>query len=207
MSARKVVVMIKTEIAPGIVVYQGVMDNPKQLILDIEESAEINVVQWNQAAVKTSEDQGVYTDTRDTMTIGIPYVANPEIDLSNVYTSFNTIVGHTFFTAFDPIEKDYLSSYGIGNLPWHDTYGILKYGVGQKFTNHIDDHIDFHRRVSFVYYMNDDYVGGEINFPRFGISYKPKANEMIVFPSTYVYNHSVSEVTEGTRYAVVSWLR
>jgi predicted 2-oxoglutarate/Fe(II)-dependent dioxygenase YbiX len=55
--------------------------------------------------------------------------------------------------------------------------------------------------------MNDNYSGGEINFPRFGISYKPAANEILMFPSTYVYNHSVSEVTEGTRYAVVSWMK
>lgn len=199
--------MIKTEIAPGIVVYQSVLENPAELIKDIEDAAASDAVQWSQAAVKTAEDQGVYTDTRDTMTMGVPYVKNPEINLSNVSTAFNTIVGSIFFNGFDPVEKDYMSMFGVGNLDWHDTYGILKYGIGQKFTNHIDDHVDFHRRVSFVYYMNDDYVGGEINFPRFGISYKPKANEMIVFPSTYVYNHSVSEVTEGTRYAVVSWIR
>jgi len=39
-------------------------------------------------------------------------------------------------------------------------------------------------------YLNDDYEGGEICFPRFNIEYKPKANEFLVFPSTYVYNHS-----------------
>ena len=55
--------------------------------------------------------------------------------------------------------------------------------------------------------MNDNYTGGEINFPRFGITFKPKANQMIVFPSNYVYNHSVSPVIEGSRYAVVGWLR
>jgi hypothetical protein len=199
--------MLKTEIAPGIVVYQGVLEDPAQLILDIEDAVEANAVQWNAAAVKTSEHEGVYTDTRDTLTIGVPYMANPQVDLSNISTSFNTILAEIFFNGFDTIEKDYLSTYGVGNLDWHDTYGILKYGVGQKFTNHIDDHPDFHRRVSFVYYLNEDYVGGEINFPRFNISYKPKANEMIIFPSTYVYNHSVSEVTEGTRYAVVSWIK
>jgi predicted 2-oxoglutarate/Fe(II)-dependent dioxygenase YbiX len=99
-----------------------------------------------------------------------------------------------------------MSSFGI-YFSNHDDYQILKYGKGQKFTNHIDDHPSYHRRVSSIYYINDDYEGGEINFPRFNISYKPKANEMIIFPSTYVYNHSVSEVLSGTRYAVVSWIK
>jgi predicted 2-oxoglutarate/Fe(II)-dependent dioxygenase YbiX len=61
--------------------------------------------------------------------------------------------------------------------------------------------------MSTVYYLNDNYTGGEINFPRFNVTFKPKANQMIIFPSTYVYNHSVSPVIEGQRYAVVSWLR
>jgi predicted 2-oxoglutarate/Fe(II)-dependent dioxygenase YbiX len=61
--------------------------------------------------------------------------------------------------------------------------------------------------MSTVYYFNDDYTGGEVIFPRFDIKYKPVANELLVFPSTYVYNHSVVPVVEGTRYAVVSWLR
>jgi predicted 2-oxoglutarate/Fe(II)-dependent dioxygenase YbiX len=55
--------------------------------------------------------------------------------------------------------------------------------------------------------MNDNYTGGEISFPRFGITYKPKANELLMFPSNYVYNHSVAEVTAGNRYAVVTWGR
>jgi len=105
-----------------------------------------------------------------------------------------------------PLEINYQNSYGIG-CSWHDSYQILKYGVGQKFTNHIDDHPDYHRRVSTLYYLNDNYSGGELNFPRFNLSFKPKANQMVIFPSTYVYNHSVSPVTEGERYAVVSWLR
>ena len=61
--------------------------------------------------------------------------------------------------------------------------------------------------MSWVYYINDDYTGGEIVFPRFGITYKPAKDELLIFPSTYVYNHSVLPVIEGTRYAVVSWLR
>jgi predicted 2-oxoglutarate/Fe(II)-dependent dioxygenase YbiX len=88
----------------------------------------------------------------------------------------------------------------------HDAYQILKYGKGQHFANHIDDCEKYLRRVSSAFYLNDNYSGGEINFPRFGVTYKPKANELIIFPSSFIYNHSVSEVTDGTRYAVVSWI-
>ena len=110
-----------------------------------------------------------------------------------------------FFNSFAKIENHYKAKYGV-SFSKHSSYDILKYGEGQMFTNHIDHHPDYQRTISLVYYFNDDYEGGEINFPRFDISFKPKANQLIIFPSTYVYNHSVSEVTSGTRYAVVSWI-
>jgi 2OG-Fe(II) oxygenase superfamily len=200
--------MNKEEIAPGIVVYSDVIPNSENLYLDIEEGMASANISWIGARVKTgSENDQLNTKTRDTQTIGVPYYGGiKEIDSTDIPATFFTMLNNIFFQHFDPIEKDYMSDYGIFST-WHDTYGILKYGVGQQFTNHIDDHPDYHRRMSFVYYLNDNYKGGEINFPRFNITFKPKANQMIVFPSTYVYNHSVSPVIEGERYAVVGWLR
>jgi hypothetical protein len=194
--------MNKKEIAPGIVVYSNVIPEEINLISDIEDSVSAKVLSWTTAEVL----EGKVKDVRDTDTIGVPYYDSIQEDMQNPIDAFNKSLSNLFLTFFKPVEDDYKSSYGI-EMPWHDSYGILKYGLGQKFTNHIDDHEKFHRRMSTVYYANDNYSGGEINFPRFGISYKPKANEMIVFPSGYVYNHSVSEITDGLRYAVVSWLR
>ena len=200
--------MIKEEIAPGIVVYSDVIPNSETLYKDIEEGMISANIEWHGARVKEGEDADkVNTMTRNTQTIGIPYrgqISEP-VSLS-ANEVFDVNLHNLFFEHFDPVEKDYMASFTAA-CEWHDTYGILKYGAGQFFTNHIDDHKDYPRRVSTVYYLNDNYTGGEINFPRFGITYKPKANQMIVFPSTYVYNHSVSPVIKGERYAVVSWLR
>jgi len=199
--------MIKEEIAPGIVVYSKVIPDSENLYNDIEEGMLSANIQWQQASVKESDAPKVNTKTRDTHTLGVNYLGRVDNSIPNSMSEFFlSNLNNIFFESFDPIEKDYMSGYGI-LTDSHDSYGILKYGKGQKFTNHIDDHKDYHRRVSTVYYLNDNYTGGEINFPRFNINFKPKANQMIVFPSTYVYNHSVSEVTEGFRYAVVSWMK
>lgn len=198
--------MEKEEIAPGIFIYKNVIDSGFDLSKEIEEAVELGATSWEKAYVRSDDSDELDTEKRDTLIIGVSYRNPPEEDLSSASSAFDSTLGKIFFEAFDPIEEDYKNYFGIAT-DWHDSYGILKYGVGQKFTNHIDDHPAFHRRVSFVYYANDNYSGGEINFPRFNVSYKPKANEMIIFPSTYVYNHSVSEVTDGTRYAVVSWAK
>lgn len=198
--------MIKHEIAPGIIIYNDVIPNSETLHLDIEEGILSANLKWGTASVKEGTETHVNTMSRDTATIGIPYSNILKDDYSSFSSTFFTTLSNMFLENFEPIEKDYKNVYGISTT-WHDSYGILKYGLGQKFTNHIDDHPDYHRRISSVYYINNDYIGGEINFPRFNLTVKPKANQMILFPSTYTYNHSVNEVTEGTRYAVVSWLK
>ena len=98
-----------------------------------------------------------------------------------------------------------MSSFGV----WfnnHEQYDILKYEINQKFTHHIDDHPEHTRRISCVYYFNDNYKGGEIQFDKFNLKYKPNKNELLFFPSSYIYSHQVLPITEGCRYAVVWWL-
>jgi hypothetical protein len=198
-------VMKKEEIAPGIVLYDNVINDYESIINYIEESVALKIIPWAFAGVKSEATNEIYKKNK-TLTISIPYPLKDKEEMASASKIFQFKMREIFFNAFDPIEKDYTEMFGI-RVPDHETYAILKYGVGQNFANHIDDHQLFHRRVSTVYYLNEDYLGGEINFPRFNISLKPKANQMIIFPSTYVYNHSVSPITEGTRYSVASWLR
>jgi hypothetical protein len=199
-------VMNKKELAPGIVVYSDVIDEYKTLVQDIEEGALSAQKQWVQSSIRGADGVKVDTEYRDTQSIGVSYTPSPIEDFSTMDQAFNATLSNMFLLGFGPAEADYKAEYRF-DTTWHDQYSILKYGIGQKFVNHIDDHTEYHRRMSLVYYINDDYLGGEILFPRFGISYKPKANELLIFPSGYTYNHSVLPVTEGTRYAVVSWLR
>lgn len=200
--------MNKEEIAPGIVVYSNVIPNSENLHNDIEEGISSSGLNWIDAKVLDhSETNNVNTLIRNTLAFGVEYLGKVRHSEGlDVQSFFNENLNNLFFEHCDPIEKDYMQTYGIFS-EWHDHYGVLKYGAGQFFSNHIDDHPSYHRRISTVYYLNDSYTGGEINFPRFNVTFKPKANQMIVFPSTYVYNHSVSPVIEGERYAVVSWLR
>jgi predicted 2-oxoglutarate/Fe(II)-dependent dioxygenase YbiX len=56
-----------------------------------------------------------------------------------------------------------------------------------------------------VYYPNDDYEGGELDFMHFGVKIKPKANQLFIFPSAYNLEHRVSPVISGTRITFVSF--
>lgn len=197
--------MKKRQLAPGIVVYSDVLENYDTLVQDIEEGLVASGLAWNQSSIQKDDKIQVDTSYRDTMFIAINYKNYINEDFINFEDAFNSSLSNMFLTGFGPLESDYKGEYQL-DTTFHEEYSILKYGQGQKFVNHIDDHKDHHRRMSWVYYINDDYTGGEISFPRFNLTYKPAANELIVFPSNYVYNHSVLPVIDGTRYAVVSWL-
>jgi|DEB19_MinimDraft_3_1074340.scaffolds.fasta_scaffold58787_2 hypothetical protein len=84
---------------------------------------------------------------------------------------------------------------------------ITRYSSGEFFGSHSDDTFATPRTVSLVYYPNDDYVGGELEFVHFGVTVKPKAKQLFVFPSAYSYEHKIHEIGEGNpRWTVVSFL-
>ena len=62
------------------------------------------------------------------------------------------------------------------------------------------------RDVSFLFYLNDQYGGGELEFYDLGLTIKPKKGMMIAFPSYKEFAHMVHPVTWGHRYSLVSWV-
>lgn len=54
--------------------------------------------------------------------------------------------------------------------------------------------------IGTVFYLNDDYEGGELFFPKQQISFKPKPKAAYFFPGDANYIHGVNQVTSGTRY-------
>ena len=61
-----------------------------------------------------------------------------------------------------------------------------------------------HRVYGMSLLLNDDYEGGELEFPEYNIKLKPKANSAIIFPGTY--SHKVLPVLSGKRMTIISFL-
>jgi hypothetical protein len=54
--------------------------------------------------------------------------------------------------------------------------------------------------IAGLFYINDDYEGGELYFPNQGIQFKPKAGSAYFFPGDMNYIHGVTEIKSGIRY-------
>jgi Rps23 Pro-64 3,4-dihydroxylase Tpa1-like proline 4-hydroxylase len=59
--------------------------------------------------------------------------------------------------------------------------------------------------ISVVAYLSDDHEGGELNFDEQGLTIKPKAGSIVVFPSRKPYFHASLAVTEGTKYVALGF--
>ena len=197
-------------LAPGIATVIGVIPDIDKLITDLEYNVSTGVIQWIEAEVSGGENEvGKRPNIRDTSIIGVGFPTNetqPPADGSAPINHLMYNLGKTLQDAFHPHIEEYCRKFGMG-IREYDGYQLLKYGKGQKFDRHTDDHPDFPRRISLTYYANDDYEGGEIEFDEFNLTIKPVKNQLLLFPSAYVYTHAVHPVISGTRYAVVQWMR
>lgn len=85
------------------------------------------------------------------------------------------------------------------------SFFFTKMGETTKLGKHRDNHDGGeHLFYSAVIYLNDDYEGGEIKFSDFDFTYKPKANSIIIFRSSFV--HYVEPVVSGIRQAIPIWI-
>jgi hypothetical protein len=98
------------------------------------------------------------------------------------------------------LETACLARLGPGHwLPAHAD-NCRKNDAGIWELNHTPD-----RHLSALYYLNDDFDGGEIVFPEIGLSYKPERGSLLFFESGHGYVHEVRPVISGYRYSMPLW--
>lgn len=84
-------------------------------------------------------------------------------------------------------------------------YQLLKYEKGGFYTQHVDSFTEIPRTISCSFILNDNFKGGEFSFFNNTLVYSLKKRSAIMFPSNFLYPHSVLPVINGTRYSIVTW--
>jgi len=188
------------EIFPSIWVYGQIFQNSQLVIDSLEKAIDENVLlNWVYASTGNYQTDG---------SVKNPYRSNKTISLPN---DINTADGSGnldsfIFNQVTELTNEYSSHFGLGEMK-DEGYSVLKYVDGAEYKQHFDcggNHKD--RVTSMILYLNDDYEGGELEFPFFGIKYKPSVGDVIFFPSSYTFTHIAHPVTSGTKYALVTWL-
>lgn len=107
---------------------------------------------------------------------------------------------------FDKPSKEYFKNNGIINQEFNNFY-FTKFEKGaEQLHVYDDDSLKNNKRVSFKYFINDNYAGGEIYFPNFQIAVKPEKGKLLIHPSNYAYNYIDNKITDGTKYQLITWI-
>lgn len=198
--------MKSIELAPGIVSFENILDDPRQFIYDLEGLVEIQNLTWGEATQSDGTEHGKSESMkkiRDCKVISLPKLDSTTPETSKIGAEYE--VNKFLNDNLNPIFDLYCNMHSAWHWKTNEGWQILKYGKDNHFVNHYDDGKAIKRTISMSFYLNDNYEGGEIEFARFGLKIKPTANQAVFFPSNYVYNHTVHPVTSGLRYAVVGW--
>jgi predicted 2-oxoglutarate/Fe(II)-dependent dioxygenase YbiX len=204
------------ELYPKIDVYRNVLENPAQLY------------EVMNASEKTSEGKyflnkwdkwahfGTYTQKKSSAEI------SEETKTEEMFLKEKKFVEEVE-AAYNKVITDYVERHNI-ELPegWHFSGGSYsKYHAGidnlnnkltmQYHTDHITSQRDMPGEKFFItctMYINDDYDGGDIEFYIDGqfINHKPKAGDILVFPSTQPYYHGVKTINSNEKFFVRNFI-
>ncbi len=93
---------------------------------------------------------------------------------------------------------------------------VLRYHPGQQYRPHLDalPGLENQRVMTALVYLNDDYLGGETEFPRLGLKVKGRKGDVLVFRNTRpdgspdpLSEHAGLPVVGGTKYLGSRWIR
>lgn len=100
---------------------------------------------------------------------------------------------------------------GAETESWREEIQILEYTSEQKYKWHFDACTDpksnfYHRQISLVLYLNNDFEGGTTKFKMFPKQdFKPRAGRGLFFPSNWCFTHCSTPVVSGKKRVAVTW--
>ncbi len=175
------------------VFYSALTDEQCDIILN--EYA--NTDEW--IPTKTGNNE-INTHIRNCDTIGISLkdVIEKNVDVRNQ-------IDKIIFDQSDITIKKYIEYFPHCSLISDSGYDLLRYKTGGYYKQHTDSFKQIPRTLSCSFNLNDDYEGGQFAFFDKEIIIAAPKGSAIVFPSNFMYPHEILEVTEGTRYSIVTW--
>jgi hypothetical protein len=195
----------------GLVYYKNILKNPQEII-DMVNEIDHNFMsnQHGDSFTEVEPWLSWKVDDRDVSYNWKKFFPKPDaIKNSDYYATKQRYVSSRLYESLDLATNHYL----------HVVYPFAQQSIKAREYNqyltryekhgglplHNDQENVGSRTLGSILYLNDDYDGGELRFPEFGISLKPEAGSVVMFPSNFLYMHEVLPMTNGSRYAMPHW--
>ena len=162
------------------------------------------------------EELSVFDPEKSNKTGETHWKVNKEVRDTQV-VPVNELLPQIYSLMKESVEKIINPFYGI-EINESEIPQILSYKVGGHYKPHIDAEAvwktpdekliwkkSVDRDISIIFFLNDDFDGGDLVFPELKIVIRPEPGMMVCFPSNHHYLHGVEPVTKGKRYSIVTW--
>jgi hypothetical protein len=174
--------------------------------IDILLDALEQTIEWQTTVMAFSDELKAYTDTITTFDKVSEDVKNT---ISNIWKKAYTTIEYIYGIRLFAPKNIRARKWAIGE--YQDPHSDSEFNVGKLIIN--DNYFNDHNNIpesyssflitySSVVYLNDNYSGGELYFPEYGLTFKPKAGDLITFPSNAKYIHGVTPVKDVERYTL-----
>lgn len=187
--------------APCIFVYEDALTRGEEFISLIEEQTkdEWSPLSWDYS--KTGS--GNVSEYRSSRICHLTDITKP-----CPITPISDLFNNSILKEIHACLGDYTTYHGIPSLSGDEGWLVLKYEGQAQYRTHWDHSPDNGRMLSIVAFpYSEAEIGGELSFPHFNTSLKPKTGSVVIFPSNFPYSHTAHPVEKGIKYSLVTWLR
>jgi prolyl 4-hydroxylase len=111
--------------------------------------------------------------------------------------------------AFEQYNRDIGLTIPLPPAPKHSDLTLKKYrpAGNERFQLHFDSIYSVaNRYLVLLWYLNDVTEGGETRFPQLGLSVKPAAGRLLMFPPYWMYQHEGLAPHSGDKFILSTYL-
>jgi len=199
------------ELYPNVIVYQNMLNNPEEaykIMMNSEQSAEGKYFfkKWDLWASFGTYTQAKFGEDLNDAQLGSEFDQEKNL-FDEIAIAYDKAISHYFqHTGIDIPEKARYS--GQSWCKYFNKIDTLKNKMTMQYhTDYIVSERDmpgekFHTTCTF--YINDNYNGGNLEFYINGtiVNHKPKAGDLVIFPSTQPYFHGVKTIPDGNKFFI-----
>lgn len=109
-------------------------------------------------------------------------------------------------TALNLVTSEINTSYGVG-FKGDEGLKVLRYEKDIEYEVRVDPNLHNARLLTAHMFLNDDFIGGQIEFPYHDITVQPKAGTLVVFPPSWSYSFTAHSVEDGEKHVLLTWYR
>jgi prolyl 4-hydroxylase len=134
---------------------------------------------------------------------------------ATVRSSHTHYDGQNDFGFLKSIATKLAEKHSPNNLTYvSENISIQRYEINQEYKQHYDFGDNNNRIATAIFYLNDEFAGGDTFFERLSISVKPVTGSCLLFyydsdnPTLKnLTSHGGNTVAQGTKYIATAWMK